>query len=108
MTDSRDMIPLMEKLSKSQPWISSVIDMIKNDPVLESQFYTSYRKDFLPYYIQRSSRNADGSVSYKTVAINLPGASDTLMNRWKDNISAALKLSPDSIYTSSRTLSMEI
>ena len=107
MTDSRDMIPLMEKLSKSQPWISSVIDMIKNDPVLESQFYTSYRKDFLPYYIQRSSRNADGSVSYKTVAINLPGASDTLMNRWKDNISAALKLSPDSIYTSSRTLSME-
>ena len=53
MINSDDMIPLMEDLQKIKPWVKQVTKLIQGDETLFSQFYQDFRKDYMPYWIQK-------------------------------------------------------
>lgn len=107
MPDRDDMIPLLRKLAARQEWANYLIEMLENDSQLFSQFYTNYRKDFIPYYIQRTVENSDGTRTVKTIPVNLPEGTSYLMDRWRDNILDSNILTPDSIYTREKKISQE-
>lgn len=102
MTSSSEMIPLLEKLSRRKPWVNSIVELLTNDETLFSQFYMDFRKDFIPYWIQRTITNSDGTVSVKTIPVNLPESTYYLLDEWRDNISTGTQLSSNSIYTTTR------
>jgi len=53
MIDSKDMMPLLQKLQRNKAWVGQIIETLNNDPKLYSQFYQDFRKDFMPYWIQK-------------------------------------------------------
>lgn len=98
MTKSSDMIPMLEELQKSKPWVKNVIDILKDSDVVKSQFYQDFRKDYTPYSVQKRILANDGRYKYKTIDINKPEGTRYLLDEWKDNYESSTILSPSSIY----------
>lgn len=98
MITSEDMIPLMQELEKTKPWVKQVIKLLQKDEILFSQFYQDFRKDFTPYWIQKKEIQSDGSIKMKTVAVNKPEGVHYLLNAWRDNYESGTQLDNDSVY----------
>lgn len=98
MTTSDDMIPLLEELSKSKPWVNRVIKVLQQNESLYSQFYQDFRKDFVQYWIQKKVYNSDGSFKVKTISINKPEGIYYLIDSWRDNYESGTVLTIDSVY----------
>ena len=98
MTTSDDMIPLLEELSKSKPWVNRVIKVLQQNESLYSQFYQDFRKDFVQYWIQKKVYNSDGSFKVKTISINKPEGIYYLIDSWRDNYESGTVLTTDSVY----------
>jgi len=47
MTDSSEMIPLLEKAAIKKPWLKGLIESLSNDERLFTAFYNSYRLNYL-------------------------------------------------------------
>lgn len=107
MVTSDDMIPLLEDLSRTKPWIGELIEVIEADQRLFSKFYQDFRLDFTPYWIQKSKLNANGSLSVKTISVNKPEGIRYLLNDWRDNYEWGNQLDSDSIYNKDRTINFE-
>lgn len=104
MTSSSEMIPLLRKISRRKPWVNSIVELLSNDDTLFSQFYMDFRKDFIPYWIQRTITNSDGTVTTKTISVNSPESTYYLLDEWRDNIMTGTQFSQDSIYNTTREL----
>lgn len=98
MITPEDMIPLLEDLAKTKPWVKKVIKLLNEDDILFSQFYQDFRKDFTPYWIQKKVRNPDGTFRIETVSINRPEGIGYLLDSWRDNYESGTVLDEDSIY----------
>lgn len=98
MVTAKDMIPLLESLVATKPWVSQVIKLLKDDEIFMSLFYQDFRKDFTPFWIQRKKVNKDGSFSIETVRINDAEGTYYLLDRWRDNFESAVILDEDSVY----------
>lgn len=107
MITSDDMIPLLETLTNTKPWVKQVIKKISADPKLFSQFYQDFRKDFVPYWIQKRRLQADGSYKMETISINKPEGIYYLLDQWRDNYEAGNQLDDDSIYDKNGDLNIE-
>lgn len=107
MINSDDMIPILQELSKTKPWIKQVIIALQNDDSIFSQFYQDFRKDFTPYWIQKKKLKADGSYSMQTVSINKPEGIYYLLDEWRDNYESGNKLDEDSIYNEDGSINEE-
>lgn len=107
MITSDDMIPLLETLTNTKPWVKQVIKKINADPKLFSQFYQDFRKDFVPYWIQKRRLQADGSYKMETISINKPEGIYYLLDQWRDNYEAGNQLDDDSIYDKNGDLNIE-
>lgn len=107
MITSDDMIPLLETLTNTKPWVKQVIKKISTDPKLFSQFYQDFRKDFVPYWIQKRRLQADGSYKMETISINKPEGIYYLLDQWRDNYEAGNQLDDDSIYDKNGDLNIE-
>ena len=99
MVTSKDMIPLLQKLQRTKPWVEQIIDLLQNDEVLFSQFYQDFRKDFNSYWIQKYKLNGDETYSSETININKPEGIYNLINSWRDNYETGTLLDAESIYT---------
>lgn len=55
MIDSSDLMPLLEDLRSTKPWVGQIIHKLQGDERLFSQFYQNFRKDFTPYWIQKGN-----------------------------------------------------
>lgn len=104
MTSSSEMMDLLENLARRKPWVSGIMELLANDETLFSQFYMDFRKDFIPYWIERTITNSDGTVSVKTIPVNLPESTYYLLDEWRDNIMTGTQLSSNSIYNTTRDL----
>lgn len=98
MVTSEDMLPLLEDLSTTKPWVKQVINVLQKDEKLTSQFYQDFRKDFVPYWVQRREVLADGSFKMKTISINTPEGVSYLLDAWRDNYESGDQLDKDSVY----------
>ena len=98
MINSDDMIPLMEDLQKIKPWVKQVTKLIQGDEALFSQFYQDFRKDYMPYWIQKKRIMPDGTLKMETIAINKPEGVYYLLDAWRDNYENGVQLDDDSIY----------
>lgn len=101
MINSDDMIPLMEDLQKIKPWVKQVTKLIQGDETLFSQFYQDFRKDYMPYWIQKKRIMPDGTLKMETIAINKPEGVYYLLDAWRDNYENGVQLDDDSVYEKS-------
>lgn len=98
MINSDDMLPLMQDLQKTKPWVKQVTKLLQGDETLFSQFYQDFRKDFIPYWIQKKKIMPDGTFKMETVAINKPEGVYYLLDAWRDNYENGVQLDDDSVY----------
>lgn len=98
MINSDDMIPLLENVSKIKPWVNQVIELLQGDEILFSQFYQDFRKDFMPYWIQKKKMLPDGTFKMETIAVNKPEGVYYLLDAWRDNYENGVQLDDDSVY----------
>lgn len=98
MINSDDMIPLLQEVAKIKPWVSQVIELLQEDETLFSQFYQDFRKDFMPYWIQKKKMMPDGTFKMETIAINKPEGVYYLLDAWRDNYENGVQLDDDSVY----------
>ena len=98
MITSDDMIPLMEDLQRIKPWVKQITKLIQSDETLYSQFYQDFRKDFMPYWIQKKKLLPDGTFKMETIAINKPEGVYYLLDAWRDNYENGIQLDDDSVY----------
>lgn len=98
MINSDDMLPLMQDLQRIKPWVKQVTKLLQGDETLFSQFYQDFRKDFMPYWIQKKKMMPDGTFKMKTIAINKPEGVYYLLDAWRDNYENGVQLDDDSVY----------
>lgn len=98
MINSDDMIPLLENTAKIKPWVNQIIELLQGDETLFSQFYQDFRKDFMPYWIQKKKMMPDGTFKMETIAINKPEGVYYLLDAWRDNYENGVQLDDDSVY----------
>ena len=107
MITSEDMIPLMQELEKNKPWVKQVIKLLQKDETLFSQFYQDFRKDFVPYWIQKKKMMPDGTFKMQTIAINKPEGVYYLLDAWRDNYENGIQLDDDSVYEKNGEINVE-
>lgn len=98
MINSDDMLPLMQDLQRIKPWVKQVTKLLQGDETLFSQFYQDFRKDFMPYWVQKKRMMPDGSFKMETIAINKPEGVYYLLDAWRDNYENGVQLDDDSVY----------
>lgn len=98
MINSDDMIPLLENVAKIKPWVNQVVELLQGDETLFSQFYQDFRKDFMPYWIQKKKMLPDGTFKMETIAVNKPEGVYYLLDAWRDNYENGVQLDDDSVY----------
>lgn len=98
MINSDDMIPLLENAAKIKPWVNQIIELLQGDETLFSQFYQDFRKDFIPYWVQKKKMMPDGTFKMETIAINKPEGVYYLLDAWRDNYENGVQLDDDSVY----------
>ena len=98
MINSDDMLPLMQDLQRIKPWVKQVTKLLQGDETLFSQFYQDFRKDFMPYWIQKKKVMPDGTFKMETIAINKPESVYYLLDAWRDNYENGVQLDDDSVY----------
>lgn len=117
MINAKDMIPILTELSKTHPWVRQIIKRITpqdkdtNESLVEkeqlfSQFYQDFRKDFMPYWIQKKKLLPDGSIKMETIAVNKPEGVYYLLDAWRDNYENGIKLDDDSVYNKNGDISV--
>ena len=107
MITSEDMIPLMQELEKNKPWVKQVTKLLQDDETLFSQFYQDFRKDFMPYWIQKKKMMPDGTFKMQTIAINKPEGVYYLLDAWRDNYENGIQLDDDSVYEKNGDINIE-
>ena len=107
MITSEDMIPLMQELEKNKPWVKQVIKLLQGDETLFSQFYQDFRKDFMPYWIQKKKMMPDGTFKMQTIAVNKPEGVYYLLDAWRDNYENGIQLDDDSVYEKNGDINVE-
>lgn len=107
MSTSEDMIPLMQDLERNKPWVAQVRELLEEDDTLFSQFYQDFRKDFIPYWIQKKKIMPDGTFKMQTIAINKPEGVYYLLDAWRDNYENGIQLDSDSVYEKNGDINIE-
>lgn len=98
MINSDDMIPLLENVAKIKPWVNQIIELLQSDETLFSQSYQDFRKDFMPYWIQKKKMLPDGTFKMETIAVNKPEGVYYLLDAWRDNYENGVQLDDNSVY----------
>ena len=107
MITAEDMMPLMQELVSTKPWVKQVINLLQRDEALFSQFYQDFRKDFTPYWVQKKIMNPDGTFKMVTIAVNKPEGIYYLLDSWRDNYENGTLLDEDSVYNKNGTINIE-
>ena len=108
MTSSKDMMPLLEKLSETKSWLKPLILELEKDDLLLSQFYQNYRKDFINYSVVIKRKNSGGYFTLETKNINSPESMSYLLDEWRDNYEAAMQLTEKSVYNRDGSMNLEV
>ena len=98
MTDSKDLYPYLEKLSKKKAWVKQVIKALKSDNLLESKFFHDFRKDHTIYSVSLQVKQANGQIKSETKVVNSLDGKRAVIGVWRDNIESGTVLDNTSVY----------
>lgn len=70
MQSESDMMELLRRNEGSRPYISSIFEEFKRDPILRTQFFVDFSKSFQLYSME-TSKNNGGVYEYKNQILNL-------------------------------------
>jgi len=115
MTKDTHLMPMLEELATKKSWVYDIIDTIadidgnhsKEQLDLQSQFYSNFRKDFVPLWIQKPFINAAGNIGYKTVQINATQGVGHLLSEIRDNYESGTRLTSNAIYNTDGRINKE-
>lgn len=107
ITKSSEFMPQLEKLAKDNIWVNQIIDLLKSNEQLYTQFYTNFRKDYTEYWVQSKTLMPDGTYKIKTIASNKGGMNSSLLSLWRTNNETGTVFSKHSIYDSSSNLNID-
>lgn len=107
MISAQDLIPMLEELGKTKPWVKQLVKTLQNDEVARAQFYQDFRKDFTNYWIQKKKMHSDGTFTMQTIAINKPEGIYYLLDSWRDNYESGNQLDDNSVFNKNSTLNKE-
>lgn len=107
MTNSLEMMPILESMVERFPWMQGIIDTLKNNSTIRTKFYHNYRKDWVNYWIQTQIKNGDGTYSVETVSVNKTIATYPMLNSWRNNYETGNVLTNESIYNKNSDLNPE-
>lgn len=69
VTSEKRMLSILNKYSKYQPWINSLISALQDNNQLRTQFYVDFKKNFQPYS-KITESIIDGLKQFKTILLN--------------------------------------
>lgn len=107
MITSEDMMPLLQELTKTKPWVEQISDVLEGDDTLFSQFYQDFRKDYVQYWIQKKINHPDGTFKIETIPVNKPEGVYYLLDQWRDNYESGTPLDTDSVYEKNGEINRE-
>ena len=94
------LMPALEELALSRPWVRGVIDAIGDNKTLQSKFYKNFRKDFNFLTILRRKLNSNGKYQYTGIPVNRMPGDSYLLEEWSDNYQSGTSSSSKPIYDS--------
>ena len=106
------LIDTLKEEAKNYRWINQVVNAInpldadsneikERKESLRAQFYSNFKKQFNPYYIEYFKENKDdGSIKVQTKPVNLRANISFVLNNWRDHIESGIVLDKLSIYNS--------
>ena len=104
------LIDTLKEEAKNYRWINQVVNAInpldtdsneikERKESLRAQFYSNFKKQFNPYYIEYFKENKDdGSIKVQTKPVNLRANISFVLNNWRDHIESGIVLDKLSIY----------
>lgn len=98
MAKPQDLIPFLQTLANSKPWVNNILSLIQEDKRLHSKFYQDFRKQFVSYWKQIRKVNPDGSFYYQTINLNKPDGYRYMMEDWRNAIESGSILTSGSVY----------
>lgn len=92
--------PALQAMLPKYPWVSEIMQQLKDNPSLRGSFYANYRQDYIHYAGQ--TLKEDGTVG--PTDFNKPVAEDSLFNETYNNYKEAYQLNKLSVYNIDGTL----
>lgn len=93
-------LPALEKIADKYPWVTQIISALEAEPRLISSFYADFRKDFIPYWLQRFNENPKdgGQPRWETYQINKPVAIEATKSQITRDYEQGTQFDVDTIY----------
>ena len=98
MKSANDLMPMLNNIAKSFPWVTTIVEALENDISTRSKFYMDFRKAPVKYWIHKRFIKGDGTIGFKTIPINKPEGTRFLLDVWKQNQETGSKLNKLSVY----------
>ena len=97
VTSESEMIHELREGGKVEGWMSEVADLLESNPVLRTQFYVDFHKNFQPYSMMIEA--TEGRLkTFKTKIMNR--IENALAGEYSTRVSLGISLSPLSVYDS--------
>ena len=104
--------PKLEALVIKYPWVQKIVDVLREDcesehPHITSAFYTDFRKDFIPYWMQQYKIGDDGNGRWELFQLNEATPKESVMLGVTRAYENGDKLNSLSIYKSSKDIDFD-
>ena len=97
VTSESEMIRELQEGGRVEGWMNEVVDILQENPILRTQFYVDFHKNFQPY--SALIEKVDGKVRrFETKILNR--IEDALSGRYKTKVSLGLNASGSTVYDS--------
>lgn len=97
VTSESEMIRELQEGGKVEGWMNEVVDILQENPILRTQFYVDFHKNFQPY--STMIEEVKGGVrNFKTKILNK--IENALAGEYSTRISLGISLSPNSLFDS--------
>lgn len=97
VTSESEMIRELQEGGRVEGWMNEVVDILQENPILKTQFYVDFHKNFQPY--STMIEEVKGGVrNFKTKILNR--IENALAGEYSTRISLGISLSPNSLFDS--------
>lgn len=99
--------PALEKVTEKYPWIQQVIDTLYEHNDYISAFYSDFRKDYIPYWMQYYGKDSMGNWQWYNKQMNAPMALESTLNEIRSDYEHGYRLDQYSVYSVGNKLEVD-
>ena len=99
--------PALEKATEKYPWIQQIIDVLYENPQYISAFYSDFRKDYIPYWMQYYGKDSMGNWQWYNKQMNAPMALESTLNEIRSDYEHGYRLDQYSVYSVGNKLEVD-